>query len=396
MASIEPVQGIQNALAAKTLQEPETFETARAFLKQYTDLEILRHWTTSPLPGAPAILDNTIGVAPDLEWHSQNKDDIIPELEGKITQVGYAIFPMATLLDCKAPADFAPLLKKVAIHYIHVIENCHLRMTGKKFVNTEKHPLFCSTRLVSEADVKDHLVQVLDKQILTNGSKAPVVLIGHGWQNDEIRMKEEWKLRIPKLDSIVAKVDSLGRMAAQAGLVLMSNRLLGISFPNLDTILQNFGVNLDGYYRHNGANDSVYQLTLALVIVFFPMLYPDSVGQFPGDPSIAGQSINQIWSELMANKDSATALTIGHAQYCFYCETADDHDGDNCPAKSTVACQLCSNAIGKKNARFRQNRHHQTSRCVFHYKHHVRKFHPWLADLDLSLITKRKLRRVWL
>jgi hypothetical protein len=101
-----------DTLAATKINDPNTYKNARAFLAKHKDIEILRHWTTAPIPGAPAILDHAIGVALDLEWHPENQNHPTPEIDGKITQIGYTVFLMSALSDCRGPADFSTLLRR--------------------------------------------------------------------------------------------------------------------------------------------------------------------------------------------------------------------------------------------------------------------------------------------
>ncbi|KAF2829054.1 hypothetical protein CC86DRAFT_287433 [Ophiobolus disseminans] len=124
------------------------------------------------------------------------------------------------------------------------------------------------------------------------------------------------------------------------------------------------------------------------------MLYPDTAEGFPADSSIAGRSINDLFAELAAHKNSMSPLKQGIARFCFYCEAADLHDPDAWPVKQSIICKFCSNAMGPKNAKFHQKaRGHQTERCTFHYKHVVRKFPDWLPRVGLSLEDLRKFSR---
>ncbi|KAH4204382.1 hypothetical protein HBI25_079230 [Parastagonospora nodorum] len=80
----------------------------------------------SPLPNAPKILEDAVGVAPDLEWHTSDPNSKVSDkIEDKITQVGWTVFPMSILKECHTSAEFPALIKKAAIYYILVIENCH-------------------------------------------------------------------------------------------------------------------------------------------------------------------------------------------------------------------------------------------------------------------------------
>jgi hypothetical protein len=385
------VEDTQDALAATTLNVPNTCKGARDFLPEYKDIDVLRHWIIAPIPGAPAILDHAIGVAPDLEWHP---DNAAPEIKDKITQIGYTVFPMSALSDCQGPADFSALLKKASIMYIRVIENCHLRTTMPKFKDSEKNSLFCPTRFVAQADAKTVLEDVLNNQTLEDGSKAPVILIGHRWKSDISQLKKEFKLSVPKLERVVCTIESLARLAEQADIIPASDRALGERLPDFDTMLEDgFKINLAGTWRHNGAKDAVYQMKWAFIFALFPLLYPDTAsGSWPSDPTIAGRTINEIWRDLARNKDNMPLFTIGHERFCFYCQPADDHDAEDCPSKASLVCSYCANAMGAQNKRYHNAASgHSSSRCVKRYNHHVRQFPDWLAGLNLSLENKRKL-----
>jgi hypothetical protein len=77
---------------------------------------------------------------------------------------------------------------------------------------------------------------------------------------------------------------------------------------------------------------------------------------------------------------------------CFYCETAEDHDTEDCPTKSSLVCSYCANAMGSQNKRYRVVAvGHSNEHCAKRYNHHVRQFPEWLEKLELSLENKRKL-----
>jgi hypothetical protein len=124
----------------------------------------------------------------------------------------------------------------------------------------------------------------------------------------------------------------------------------------------------------------------------FSVLYPDTASGYLEDPSIADQSINEIWTGLAACEDTMLTVVVGFSSFCFYCEAAESHDAEDCQVKPTIVCQLYKNANGKKNAKYPSRAvGHQTSRCRFQYKHAVRPFPPWPEQLNLSLEMKRKL-----
>jgi hypothetical protein len=203
LVSDTTIDNTQAVLAVTSLSDLESIQSLRNFLGKYIGIKIIRHFTGVPFPGAPAIFDHAIGVAPDLEWHPDNKDNPTLETDGKITQIGLSVFLMSVLRDCHGPGNFSTLLKKVSTTYIQIIENCHLRSSIPRFKDTEKNPLFCPTRFVTQADAKTVLEDVLNDQTLERGSKVPVILIGHGWSSDEHVLKEEFKLSVPKLETIV-------------------------------------------------------------------------------------------------------------------------------------------------------------------------------------------------
>jgi hypothetical protein len=226
-----------------------------------------------------------------------------------------------------------------------------------------------------------------------------VILIGRGWNHDETNLKKDWDLSVGKLDSIVFKVFSLGKLAVQAGIIPAPNKALGEKLPNLDAMLGLFHIDMIGMWRHNGANDAVYQMTLAVLIIFFPVLYPDTKSGFPVDSSIAGHTINEIWADLVANKNSMVPADRGFARFCHYCDVPDDHNGTDespCSAKESgaITCLLCINTIGKKNKIYRDRANgHQTYRCTFQYSHRCREFLEVIIPIDWSLEDKRTLTR---
>jgi hypothetical protein len=111
------------------------------------------------------------------------------------------------------------------------------------------------------------------------------------------------------------------------------------------------------------------------IIAHYPMLYPSAATGFPANSSIAGTSLNRILRDLIATKDTMPVLVQGVARFCFYCETADDHDADNCPIESTITCIYCSNATGPKNQKYRRRAQgHHGGRCILRYRPHTRKF----------------------
>jgi hypothetical protein len=70
-----------------------------------SELQVLRHFTTNPIKGIQSSFEAALGIVIDLQFYLQNPKDTIPELEDKLTQVGYTTFPMAALRKCKSPAD---------------------------------------------------------------------------------------------------------------------------------------------------------------------------------------------------------------------------------------------------------------------------------------------------
>jgi hypothetical protein len=350
----------------------------------YSALRVLRHFAIEPFPHIFPLFEFAAGIVVDLEFYPQNPQNIVPELEGKVTQIGYTVFPMGALGKCKTPADFPALLKTATTHYIRVIENYHLRAKSPKFGDVEKNSFYCPTRCMTLVDAKAFLEDLLDNQLLEDGSKAPVVLIGDNWHKHEAFLKHDpaWKLNTFKIDSIVFKIKSLGHLAAQAGIVPFPESFAKKPYPYLDEMFPSFDIDLAGMYPHNGGNGAVYQMTLVFLIAHFAMLYPTTAEGFPKDSSIAGRSLDYMLRDLQSTKDTMPALERGVAQFCFYCEAANDHDAENCPVKSTIICKYCANAMGKKNAKYRQKaKGHNAERCIFRYHHDVRKFPDWLGNL---------------
>jgi hypothetical protein len=149
-----------------------------------------------------------------------------------------------------------------------------------------------------------------------------------------------------------------------------------------------FEIDLAGTWRHNGANDAVYQMTLAFMTALFPLLYPGTAsGSWPSDPKTAGRTINEIWRDLARNitcrlslsETSASASTVS-LQTTTTLKTAN------------LVCSYCANAMGAQSKRYcNAASGHSSSRYVKRYNHHVRQFPDWPAGHNLSLENKRKL-----
>jgi hypothetical protein len=60
VSSEASVEATQDALAAISLVDPESLEGVCAFLKKRKEIDVVRHFTSNSLPGAPAILGNAI------------------------------------------------------------------------------------------------------------------------------------------------------------------------------------------------------------------------------------------------------------------------------------------------------------------------------------------------
>jgi hypothetical protein len=59
-------------------------------------------------------------------------------------------------------------------------------------------------------------------------------------------------------------------------------------------------------------------MTLAFLVIIFPVLYRTITTGFPSDPTISGLTINNIWAEVARPKDNAAPVDAGLARFCFY------------------------------------------------------------------------------
>jgi hypothetical protein len=142
----------------------------------------------------------------DLEWHKHLPQD-------KIIEVGFVVFRISILRNCKSPADFAPLMKKTAVYHMRIVETAHMRNTGTddlgiSFNGTERNSIYALSVLKT----------FLDDQRCDDGSKKPVMLIGQGFRFDEEHFKSEWDWDIRKLDSVVYTFHSLTGLGKRAGI----------------------------------------------------------------------------------------------------------------------------------------------------------------------------------
>jgi len=166
-------------MASTTTIYPNTLEGVKAFCKGRKALDLVRSFSTTPIPGAPAKWDDTLGICLDLEWYNQPPDKPM-EI---INEGGLVVFPMKKLRGCKSPNDFEDLIRNFAVHHLRIVETCHMRNKGKDkfgipFGDTELNPRFCQTRFVTKSEAQAVLVQFLDNQRCDDGSKRPVIFFG--------------------------------------------------------------------------------------------------------------------------------------------------------------------------------------------------------------------------
>jgi hypothetical protein len=89
-----------------------------------------------------------LSVASDLEWYEVVPGaKVVDAIQGKITQVGWTVFPMSASKDCKTPADFTALIKKSSMYCVHIIESYHLCSKQWFLQDIEKNALYCQLAL---------------------------------------------------------------------------------------------------------------------------------------------------------------------------------------------------------------------------------------------------------
>lgn len=93
-------------MASVTTIFPNTLERIKAFCKGRKALDLVRRFSTTPIPGAPAEWDDTLGVCLGLEWYNQPPDSPMKT----INECSLAVSPMRKLRDCKSQIDSGDLI----------------------------------------------------------------------------------------------------------------------------------------------------------------------------------------------------------------------------------------------------------------------------------------------
>ena len=143
------------------------------------------------------------------------------------------------------------------------------------------------------------------------------------------------------------------------------------------------------------ANDAVYQMTLALLIALYLTVYPDANDGFPKDSKIDGKDVKDIWASLTQAKQQMSAPTWGYYRFCFYCETAIEHNAEDCTTKLDQECVHCATAPGPANAKYRAKKKrtgHRESRCTFQYSHAIPPLPSYITE-NLTLEEQRTFAR---
>jgi hypothetical protein len=374
----------------------ESLTYMRQQLSKYNEIQIARHFTGDPLSNVYKKFNEDVGVCIDLEWHNN-----IPE--GKINEIGLVVFPMSALRDCQSPADFKCHIAKFAVYHIRVLETYHMRNSGRdaydnSFFDAEQHSIFAPTRFVPQLEVIEILQGFLDHQRCDDGTKRPVVVIGHGFRNDEENLKADWNFEIRKLEGVVYIIRSLSLLGVRAGIFSKPDKDSGERNLKFHEILVGFRFNIKELSLHNGANDAVYELVVYSLITPFPFLYPAATGPFPADSSIADKSLNELLDDLTTTKKDDLVPTWGYSMYCFYYEVGDDHNSEEkkevCKAK--IECSLCKNVPGPENAKYRSKKvriGHSAARCTYQYRHVIPALPTWVTESLTDLNDQRAFAR---
>jgi hypothetical protein len=263
--------------------------------------------------------------------------------------------------------------------------------------DAEKNSLYAKTRFVPVEELKDKFTELIDGHRLADGSRAAVIYLGQALHFDKGKLRKHWKLNLDEYPSVVYTLGSITQLAIEAGVHINQ------SSKSLATSINGFGIKAP--WQHNGANDTIYELLVAVLIGMFPQLYPNDAGGYPADSSITSPSgtkrtIDQILTDLSAARLDAPAPTWGFEQYCFYCDTPNSHDSnqsDSCPYRKTCPpCDLCRLAPGKVNSKYRSKAtSHRTNRCTYWPKHDIPDFPDFLKQ-NLDKEDLRKLSRAML
>lgn len=102
-----------------SLVEESPLAALSAYLTQHSELSILQHFLSRPLPNAPSLLNDAVFVGLDMEWWERQP--------ASITETGFAVFKGSDLLAYDSSTmSLLDLLQKFEFFHTRIIETCHM------------------------------------------------------------------------------------------------------------------------------------------------------------------------------------------------------------------------------------------------------------------------------
>jgi hypothetical protein len=270
-------------------------------LTNQPSLTILRHFLGARITTAPNLLDEAVFVGLDMEWWEHKP--------GPITENGLAILKGKDMLNRQPSDPIHELFNKIEIYHTRVIESCHL--TNRSLAPAAaRNFLFGTTRWIHQSDAKALIIELFTKWRCPDGSLAPVILLGHGLNEDVKHLKMQWGMNIAEINNIVYIMET-SRLANQARLITAQN-------AKLEVLIQGFGIT--PLWLHNAGNDIGYTTLVAILIGLKDKVFPEAIegadketGVEPSFPSVTdnSQPLNSRIETLIATRKLADPPPFG-------------------------------------------------------------------------------------
>ncbi|KAI8931613.1 hypothetical protein NX059_011265 [Plenodomus lindquistii] len=322
---------------------PQNYNSFLAgFLLDRSDVSVLRHFLGFPIPGAPALLNETAVVCIDTEWWQKEPKPTTEIGLAELITRDLELTPHAENILTGMHAAHARI-----IPYAHLINNFHGAGDPEKF-----H--FGKTRFVSMTEARDIVENtfVRARQASEDKQLQPIILIGHAVDNEFELIERAFGVDLRSFGTIIRVIDTQ-EMAREAGIE-------GPNGPNigLRDLLAYFNIKIPNL--HTAGNDAAGTMIAAVLLALREIMYPNK--DAPPVANLFGREIQDVINGVMSLAKSRPAPLWGQESFCTRCGR-DNHTRDKCFAK--VNCDTCysSGVVRLYNAA----RTHTSDRCLYQY-----------------------------
>jgi hypothetical protein len=316
--------------------------TTQEFVSNAPMLDLMRHFLGLHIKGGPAELNDVVIVGLDAEWWEKEPNHI--------TELGFSVLRTGELAGLQPGPHGINFLSKMKFYHVRIQPFSHLE--NRQYTPGDPEQFhFGSTRFVSLEEARNLLVDMFQwPTSRTDGTKLPVVLMGHDVGNDIAKMHSHFGVNIGQYITAVVDTQELANQKYIRG-----PRGPKIGLKDLAKYFH-----LEPSNLHTAGNDIAYTAFLSVLVPLKKELYASPENPL-GDPVpvVQGRHIQEVINNLSIIGRARLPPAFGRLMFCTKCD-GEDHLRQFC--RTLVRCEYC---LSSTQPRLRLSAFtHKTEKCV--------------------------------